>query len=69
VQVEGVAETAVPGGQDPRRAVGDDPEMADPSGVEHRVEVAAVAPPALAMPAQRRALSTGEIRRTHDLLR
>src|SRR5712691_599597 len=62
VQVKSAAETAVPGGEHPRHAVGDDPEVADPSGVEHRVEVVAVGPATLTVPTQRGARRTGEIR-------
>jgi len=60
VQVERVAETAVPGGEHAWRAVGEDPDVADQSGVEHRVQVVAIGPAALAVPSQPRTRRAGQ---------
>ena len=60
VQVDGVADAAVAGGQHDRGAVADQAEVADQPGVEHGVQVGAVGAGALAQPGDGAAAGGGE---------
>src|SRR5690606_24694428 len=62
VDVEGVAQASVAGGENARRTVDDDAEVADQAGVQDVVEVGAVAAGAVGAPAEPGPARRGERR-------